>query len=263
MLIRSFGWLPVFPCRSRGEIDVLRGLISAIQFITSIPLGRAAIFEPRAMVPFFPVVGLILGLVVAVFDFAALYFWPVYVVAILDVVLLVLLTGALHLDGLGDTADGLYGRRPREQALKIMKDSRIGAMGLLAVVCVLAVKWAGLSSLGPHRSLLIITIPAFARSAMIFGIYFLEYGRPDGGTGRPFFESPLNKKSFIFVAIPAILCAFAGLRGIGLMLFFILITGATIIFYQKRMGCITGDMLGAMVEITEAGLFIVVSAGGI
>jgi len=226
-------------------------------------LGRKAIFEPRAMVPFFPVVGLILGLAVAVFDFVTLYFWPVHVVAILDVVLLVLLTGALHIDGLGDTADGLYGRRPREQALKVMKDSRIGAMGLVAVVCVLAVKWAGLASLGPHRSLLIVIVPAFARSAMIFGIYFLKYGRPDGGTGRPFFENPLDKKAFIFVAIPAILCVFAGLRGIGLMLFFILITGAMVIFYQKRMGCITGDMLGAMVEITEAGLFIVVSAGGI
>jgi len=226
-------------------------------------LGRKAIFEPRAMVPFFPVVGLILGLAVAVFDFVTLYFWPVHVVAILDVVLLVLLTGALHIDGLGDTADGLYGRRPREQALKVMKDSRIGAMGLVAVVCVLAVKWAGLASLGPHRSLLIVIVPAFARSAMIFGIYFLKYGRPDGGTGRPFFENPLDKKAFIFVAIPAILCVFAGLRGIGLMLFFILITGAMVIFYQKRMGCITGDMLGAMVEFTEAGLFIVVSAGGI
>jgi len=215
------------------------------------------------MVPFFPVVGLILGMVVAVFDLAALYFWPVYVVAVLDVVLLVVLTGALHIDGLGDTADGLYGRRPREQALKIMKDSRIGAMGLVAVICVLAVKWAGLASIGPYRSLLIIIIPALARSSMIFGMYFLEYGRPDGGTGSPFFENPLDKKAFIFVAIPAILCVFAGLRGIGLMLSFALITGGMIIFYQKRMGCITGDMLGAMVEITEAGLFIVVSAGGI
>jgi len=181
----------------------------------------------------------------------------------LDVVLLVVLTGALHIDGLGDTADGLYGRRPREQALKIMKDSRIGAMGLVAIVCVMAVKWAGLASLGPHRSLLIIVIPAFARSAMIFGIYFLKYGRPDGGTGRPFFENPPDKKAFILISVPAILCAFAGLRGIVLMLFFALITGFMIIFYQKRMGCITGDMLGAMVEITEAGLFIIVSAGGI
>jgi adenosylcobinamide-GDP ribazoletransferase len=225
-------------------------------------VGRTAIFEPRAMVPFFPVVGLILGIIVAVFDILALYFWRVDVVAILDVVLLVLLTGALHIDGLGDTADGLYGRRPREQALKIMKDSRIGAMGLVAVISVMAVKWAGLAGLGSYRTLMIIIIPALARSSMIFGIYFLEYGRPDGGTGRPFFENPLDKKAFIFLSIPAILCVFAGLRGIGLVLVFGLITGGMIMFYQKRMGCVTGDMLGAMVEITEAVLFLVVSAGG-
>ncbi len=241
----------------------MKGLISAIQFITSIPLGRTAVFEPRAMVPFFPVVGLILGVIVALFDLAALNFWPVYAVAILDVVLLVMLTGAFHIDGLGDTADGLYGHRPREQALKIMKDSRIGAMGLVAVVCVLAVKWAGLAGLGPHRSILIIAIPALARSSMIFGIYFLKYGRPEGGTGQPFFEIPLGKKAFIFVSIPAILCLLAGLRGIVLIVFFSLVTAGLISFYQKRMGCITGDMLGAMVEITEAGLFIVASAGGI
>ena len=240
----------------------MRGLISAIQFITIIPMGRTAIFEPRAMVPFFPVVGLILGTMIALFDYAAVNFWPVYVVAILDVVLLAMLTGALHIDGLGDTADGLYGGRPREQALKIMKDSRIGVMGLVAVFCVLTVKWAGLASLGPYRSLFIIIVPALARSSMIFGMYFLEYGRPEGGTGHPFFEKPLGKKAFFYVSIPAIMCVFAGLRGVGLILLFFMITAGLIIFYQKRIGCITGDMLGAMVEITEAGLFIAVSARG-
>jgi adenosylcobinamide-GDP ribazoletransferase len=214
------------------------------------------------MIPFFPVVGLILGAMVAVFDFVALYFWPVYVVAVLDVVLLVVLTGALHLDGLGDTADGLYGRRPREEALRVMKDSRIGAMGLVVIVCVLAVKWAGFTSLGPHRMLLMIIVPSLARASMIFGMYFLEYGRPGGGTGHPFFENPLNKKAFIYLVVPSLLCVFAGLRGIGALVFFVLITGGMIYFYQKRIGCITGDMLGAMVEITEAGLLIVVSAGG-
>lgn len=242
---------------------MVKGLISAIQFITAVPLGRKAVFEPRAMIPFFPVVGLILGGMVAVFDFVALHFWPVYVVGILDVVLLVVLTGALHLDGLGDTADGLYGRRPRDEALKIMKDSRIGVMGLVAIVCVLAVKWAGLSSLGAHRTLLIIIIPAFGRASMIFGMYFLKYGRPGGGTGYAFFEKPLDKKAFVYMALPIMLCVFAGLRAIGLLLSFVLITGGMIYFYQKRMGCITGDMLGAMVETTEAGLFIAVSAGGL
>ena len=77
--------------------------------------------------------------------------WSQPVASILDVFLLVIITGALHLDGLGDTADGLYGRRPVEKALAIMKDSRIGAMGVVAIICGLAIKWGGLSGLDADR----------------------------------------------------------------------------------------------------------------
>ncbi len=241
----------------------MKGFVSAIQFITSIPVGKTVVFEPRAMIPFFPVVGLLLGVAVSVFDAIAIRLWPAYVVAVLDTGLLVILTGALHLDGLGDTADGLYGNRPRERALEIMKDSRIGAMGVVAVVCALAVKWGGLASLGDRRSLLIIVVPAFARASMIFGMYFLEYGRPGGGTGSPFFQEPLDKKAFVYVAIPVVLSLFAGLRGILLIVAFIVFTAATLAFYKKRMGCITGDMLGAMAESSEAALFLVVSMGNV
>ncbi len=100
------------------------------------------------MIPYFPLVGLLLGGFVSVFDRLILNLWSQPVASLLDVVLLVFLTGALHLDGLGDTADGLYGNRPRERALEIMKDSRIGVMGLTAIVCGLAVKWAGIVGLG-------------------------------------------------------------------------------------------------------------------
>ncbi len=147
---------------------MVKGLVSALQFITSIPVSRNAVFEPRAMIPFFPVVGLILGIIVALFDAFAIRLWPAPVAAVLDTALLALLTGALHLDGLGDTADGLYGGRTRERALEIMKDSRIGAMGMVAVVFALAVKWGGLSALGEHRALLIVIVPSLARASMIF-----------------------------------------------------------------------------------------------
>jgi adenosylcobinamide-GDP ribazoletransferase len=70
---------------------------------------------------------------------------------VLDVVLLAAITGAFHLDGLADMADGLYGQREREKALAIMKDSRVGAMGLVAVACVLLVKTVGLGSIDHAR----------------------------------------------------------------------------------------------------------------
>ena len=125
----------------------MKPLIAAIQFLTVLPLGARGTYEPRAMIGWFPIVGLLLGCVLAGFDAAAARLWTPPAAAVLDVLLLILLTGALHLDGVGDTADGLYGRRPAEKALQIMKDSRIGAMALVTVVAVLALKWAGLAGL--------------------------------------------------------------------------------------------------------------------
>ena len=107
----------------------MKGLIGAIQFITILPVGKSVPFEPNKMIPFFPIVGLVLGLMVAVFDQVVLRLWNPSVAAVLDVVLLVILTGAFHLDGLGDAADGLLGQRPKEKALAIMKDPSPAVFG--------------------------------------------------------------------------------------------------------------------------------------
>ncbi len=93
----------------------MKRFIAAIKFITILPLGKTIIYDPKGMVPFFPVVGIILGALVSIFDHGVSRLWPGSVVAILDVIFLVVLTGAFHLDGLGDTADGLLGHRSREK----------------------------------------------------------------------------------------------------------------------------------------------------
>jgi adenosylcobinamide-GDP ribazoletransferase len=237
----------------------MKRLIAALQFLTIIPLGKSAIYDPKGMVRFFPVVGILVGGLLSIFDHVALNFWPEPVTAVLDVVLLAIITAALHLDGLGDTADGLFGHRSKEEALLIMKDSRIGVMGLVAIICTLAVKWGGIMHISSHRMLLLVLIPAFARSGMIFGIRFLEYGRPEGGTGYDVFGEPLTLSAFQWMLIPVILSIFLGWKGIWLNLIFAVLTIIIIFYYKKRMGCITGDMLGAMTEVTEALLFLLVS----
>jgi adenosylcobinamide-GDP ribazoletransferase len=239
----------------------MKGLLSAVGFLTILSGGKRTAFDPAAMMPFFPVVGLILGGVVALFDRIALGLWPGPVAALLDTLLLVVLTGALHLDGLGDTADGLFSHRPREQALEIMKDSRIGVMGLVAVVFALALKWAGLSALEVHRSLLLILVPAYARAGMLFAIRCLPYGRPEGGTGRDFFGTALNWRDFWAVFTLVLLSLVMGAVALRLLAGFAAITAGLILFYRKRMGCVTGDMLGAMSETIEAGLFLLAAAG--
>lgn len=241
----------------------MRHFISAIQFITILPFGKPVPFDPRKMMPFFPAVGILLGIFVAIFDRIALQLWNEPAVALLDVILLATVTGAFHLDGLGDTADGLLGQRSREKALTIMKDSRIGAMGLVAVVFGLALKWSGIAGLDVNRSLLLVIVPAYARSSALFGIRFLEYGRPGGGTGVDFFKEKLELSAFWGLALPVGLSLFLGWQALWLYLCFAIITSTILFYYKKRMGCITGDMLGALIEVSEAGLFMLVSIGGV
>jgi adenosylcobinamide-GDP ribazoletransferase len=238
----------------------MRNLISALQFITILPLGKAQSFDPPKMVPYFPLVGILVGLLVAGFDAMVIRFWTPPVVALLDVMLLAVLTGAFHLDGLGDTADGLLGPHSQDTALEIMKDSRIGTMGLVAILFGLALKWSGIASLEAHRSIILIMIPAYARAGILFGMRYLSYGRPDG-TGKPFFSEKLSLKHFWGMIFPIGLSLVLGLKAIWLNLAFGMIIAMILLFYKKRMGCITGDMLGAMVEITEAGLFLMISLG--
>jgi adenosylcobinamide-GDP ribazoletransferase len=239
----------------------MKNLISALQFITILPLGKAKSFDPPKMIPYFPLVGILLGLLVALFDTLVSGFWTPPVVALLDVLLLAVLTGAFHLDGLADTADGLLSPRPRDQALEIMKDSRIGVMGLVAVLFGLALKWGGIAELNAHRTIILIIVPAYARSTILFGMRYLPYGRPDG-TGKPFFNEKLSIKCFWGLVLPIGLSLVIGLKAIWLNSVFAVIIVAILFFYKKRMGCITGDMLGAMTEITEAVLFLMISFGG-
>lgn len=238
----------------------MRNLISALQFITILPLGKGRSFDPPKMIPYFPLVGILLGLLVALFDTLVSRLWAPPLVALLDLILLAVLTGAFHLDGLGDTADGLFSPRSRAQALEIMKDSRIGTMGLLAILFGLALKWAGMANLGADRSILLIMIPAYARAAILFGMRYLPYGRPEG-TGKPFFKEKLSIKGFWGLMLPVGLSLMIGLKAIWLNLAFAVIIVSILFFYKKRMDCITGDMLGALTELTEAGLFLAASIG--
>ncbi|MBF0243495.1 MAG: adenosylcobinamide-GDP ribazoletransferase [Desulfamplus sp.] len=250
---------------------------SAIAFITTIPAGRDVPFSPLGMIRFFPVVGLILGAIVASFDIIASLFWSVPVVAMLDVVLLVILTGAFHLDGLGDSADGIFSHRSKERALEIMKDSRTGMMGLIAIFLSLCIKIAGIYGVKSLNSqtgevaasflnlfdletiLIFLIVPSYSRASMLFGIRYFKYGR-DMGTGHGLFAKKLPLKDFIFVLLPIFLSLLIGFRGIIISFAFAMFVALILLFYKKKMGCITGDMLGAMCEITESMLFLMASA---
>jgi adenosylcobinamide-GDP ribazoletransferase len=240
----------------------MNGFISAFQFLTIFRLRKNEVFLPGKMLPYFPAVGLFIGIFLSCFDTMMGLFWAKSIVSLLDVIFLAWVTGALHLDGLGDTADGLYGNRPKDKALAIMKDSRIGAMGMIALFFGLTVKWTALAGIDSGRMIALLVVPAYARSSLLFGTRFLAYGRSEG-TGKDFFTSQIHWRSFWGLSLPVFFSLFLGGKGVLMIGGFFLLTGGVIFFYKKKVNCITGDMLGAMSEICEAGLFLVAAMGGV
>lgn len=236
-------------------------LRACLAFITILPMGKNPGYSPVGMIRFFPVAGLIIGTLLVMVDALASLVWPAGAAALVDLVFLVAVTGAFHLDGLGDTADGLFSHRGRERALEIMKDSRTGMMGLTAVVLGLAVKLAGIWSVkitcsGPAAAGILLVVPSLSRASMIFGVRFLDYGRPGPGTGKDLFDRPVGTRQFIFCLLPLFICLALGYKGLVLAAGFFLGTALILAFYRRQMGGITGDMLGAMTETMEAWLFL-------
>jgi adenosylcobinamide-GDP ribazoletransferase len=135
-------------------------------------------------------------------------------------------------------------------------------MGLVAIVFGLSLKWAGIAGLDYQRSLWLMLVPAYARGGMLFGIRLLEYGRPSGGTGLEFFRERPGFSAFWGLPVLLALSLLLGWNALWLNIGFGGITAVLIWYYKRRIGCITGDMLGAMTEITEAGLFLLASIGG-
>jgi adenosylcobinamide-GDP ribazoletransferase len=236
------------------------GFRSAIEFLTIIPFGPNRDFDAGRALPFFPLCGLLIGCILMIADTIGMHLWNPMAASLLTLAAWAAASGALHLDGLADTADGLYSRRQPDEALAIMKDSRIGAMGMIAVVFCLAIKWVGLIGLEEHRLLVVLIIPAYARAAVLFGIQRLPYGRPDGGTGHSFFQTPLTRKAYWGVIGLILLSMLLGWKAVFVNLVFFITVFGMIAYYRRKIGCITGDMLGAMIEITEAALLLTASA---
>lgn len=239
----------------------LDDLAGALQFLTILPLGTAERFDPRRAMRFFPLAGMVIGAIVSAFDALAALVLPLPVVAALDVALLAMISGALHLDGLADTADGLMGSHDRTRALDIMKDSRVGAMGVVAVVLVLVVKTVGLGAVSGQRGLALILVPALSRGAMMVAMAALPYARSGGGTGRAFFHPPVRAVDLAAIVLPFGLSLFLGWRCILLTLVFVGVTALMLQFYRRRLGGVTGDLIGALGEVVEAALWVALAAG--
>lgn len=238
---------------------------TAIRFLTIVPVSWRAEDDPHQFnkcLPFFPVVGLLIGAVGYLGTSAALLFFPQQVVAVASLIYLAFISGFLHLDGLADSADGLLSSRPRADCLNIMKDSRTGAMGVVVVVCVMLAKYSALSSMDPEKlRLAIFFMPLAGRSAILFSMARLPYAKPEGGLGRLFYSS--SSKTAALVALVALIILFVVLAPSQLCVALIAILAVNLIFgrwCRRVLGGATGDTLGAVCELTEAITAIAFSA---
>ena len=225
----------------------------AVAFLTRLPVGGGAL-TPRAAV-WFPIVGAALGALVGAAAVGLAELVPPLVAGALAVALEAIVTGALHLDGLADSADGLGGR-DRERALAIMRDHAVGAYGSSALTLDLILKAAALGALAERGDVVsVIAAFAVARAAPLPLAAALPYARADG-TGRA-----LDRLSWTAATAGVVLAAAAAVIAPETLAAAAVVTAAVWWFARRRLGGVTGDVLGAAVELgATAALIAAVAA---
>ncbi len=161
----------------------MKPLLAAVQFLTRLPVPKVALGEKdlAGASAWYGIVGLGLGGMLAGMNLALMRWVPVGPRIVLVLLASFLLTGGLHLDGLADCADGLMGSRERERSLAIMRDSRIGTFGTVALIAVLGLQWSALAALPPiAQTTALLLAPGLARAGMLVGAVHAAPARPDG-----------------------------------------------------------------------------------
>ena len=235
----------------------------AVRYLTILPLSRrshAGLEDLGRAAPWFPVVGAALGLVLAAVDALTVRVFPPLLAALLTVTVWKLLTGGLHLDGLADCLDGLAGRDPAERRA-IMSDSRIGAFGAIGLIFFLMLESAAVSEL-PHgaRWRALVAAPGIARATPALLGRLFRSARA-GGQGA-LFSAGLGRAAAPAALGVALAVAVAVLGWLGAVAFAVGVASAMAIgtLLARRLDGVTGDVLGAGVELAELAVLLTVSA---
>jgi len=233
----------------------MASFLIALQILTIFPVPSPKKMELRYIgegTRYFTLIGLFLGLILAGTAWLALIWLPKITVMAGLTCLLAILAGGSHLDGLMDTADGLGSRREKEKMLEIMKDSRVGAYGVMAACGVFLLKFSLLLSLPAiWQYYLLVLMPAWGRWAISFGACLFPYARPDG-LGKPFAQYS-GWKEFIIATVIIVIASFSLLSFSALWLILAVMVTVFLlnILIVDRLGGLTGDTYGATCEVAE------------
>ena len=238
----------------------------ALQFFTRVPVPAWVGFEPgwlQHASRYFPLVGLLVGVAGALVYALAHWLWPTPVAVLLSTAATIYLTGAFHEDGFADMCDGFGGGLTRERVLEIMKDSRIGSYGAVALVLLLGLKCTLLALMAPGTAMaaLLLAHP-LSRLGAASLIRWLEYAR-ENGKAKPMAQEMSRMEftiAFVCTAVPALLigaggwlawpaiaASFAACAAVACWL------GAKVV---RRIGGYTGDCLGAVQQVAEVAIYL-------
>ena len=242
----------------------LKRLILAITFLTRLPIPSPKEIAPEDIgrsTPYFPIVGLILGGILVGINYLCSYLWDPLVTNIIIVVSMIALTGGLHLDGLMDTCDGIFSNKDRERTLEIMRDSRVGAMGVLAGICLILMKFAFLNSIDDSiKTNVLLIFPMLGRWGMVFAVSFFPYARKSSGLGALFVEH--SKKYYVLIASMQIFIITIPLllwRVIPVFIAAVFVTWLIAWRLSKKLDGLTGDTYGAICEVMETLTLAIIS----
>ncbi|MFC2066923.1 adenosylcobinamide-GDP ribazoletransferase [Chloroflexota bacterium] len=239
--------------------------IAALQFLTGIPLPwrrEASPEELERSVVYFPVIGLVIGLILAGLNWLFSLVFPSSVVNVFLLVSLAIITGALHLDGFADTCDGIAGHKPTEDRHQVMHDSRVGGFGVVGVVLLLLVKYVSLSSIpGPLMMMTLVFMPVVSRWAMVYALFAYPYARPSG-LGKVFKQGAswprFTAATLITFVVAVFFIPLFHLVGLILMFSVWMITVATAAYLKGKFSGLNGDTYGFINEVAEVCVLILV-----
>ena len=238
----------------------------ALSFITTLPVGSfsAEVSEETLgrTQAWFPLVGLLLGLILLLSTCFFQLFLSSAICAALLLLLHFFITGGFHLDGLADMADGLMSGKPeREKIFAIMKDSYLGSMGATALTLLLLLKYSALTIIISKAPLTLVIFPVLGRYAIVQLTFSSTYARAEGGLGA-IFTNHCGQREWFLAALISLVSGllFAGFAGLlsclAIALYVVIIRYAA----QRRLGGVTGDILGYACESGEALVLLILAA---
>lgn len=235
--------------------------IIALQFLTRIQINPNLVVDDESFgksMTYFPLVGLVIGLILAgSYYFFSLIFTPLVIGALL-IWLEVVLSGGLHLDGFMDTMDGIYSGRSRDRILEIMRDSRVGAYSTIALGCLFLLKLSLLADYpAKHLVPTLVLVPMLGRLTQIVGVSCFPYVRETGLAKK--FNDYIGKRELFLASLSSLLICLLVAELVGFIFFIatvlIAVLGGRYVSY--KLGGLTGDVYGAITEISEVLLLII------